>query len=271
MCSNTPDVPRPHRPNQPPPPRSRRSAHACTHRPGPRPRPHAHRYGRNLAETLGQHVNNPEALPFFAFVTSIFSTSNVSLILARITRGLRPAAALEAKLLRPAARGQHLAPNTLRPPSSTKPRQPSRDPSFPRLPALPRRPPPRTAAARSVPCWSAPASISASSPSRWFATPGKNCPALSSSYRGNLLTLLHRRESKFVHQFRQRRGDPVASLIRTDPKVPSPCARGAGPLSHRGAPPASSTRLRASAPPHRFVHRLRLQERPRQSSDHLTP
>jgi hypothetical protein len=34
-------------------------------------------------------------------------------------------------------------------------------------------------------------------------------------YRGKLLTLLHRRESKFVHNLRQRTGDPVGSLTGT--------------------------------------------------------
>jgi hypothetical protein len=34
-------------------------------------------------------------------------------------------------------------------------------------------------------------------------------------YRGKLLTLLHRRESKFRRELRQRRGDPVGSLTGT--------------------------------------------------------
>jgi hypothetical protein len=135
-------------------------------------------YGRNLADTLQQHAAAPEVLPCFAFVASIFSTSNVSLILARITRGLLRAAALEARLLRRAARG-HQEPVSIRPPSQRKPRaaglaRPRRRPAISPACPRPRKSPTRSVTARSAPSSSTSASISASSPSRWIARHGKN-------------------------------------------------------------------------------------------------
>ena len=65
-------------------------------------------YGRNLAETLRQHTADPNLLPCFTFLTIIFGTSDLTLILARITRGLLRAAALEQRLRRRAARGHDL-------------------------------------------------------------------------------------------------------------------------------------------------------------------
>ncbi len=100
-------------------------------------------YGQNLADTLRQHASDPQVLPCFAFVASIFGTSDLGLILARITRGLLRAAALEARLSRRAARGRDLKPTALRPPAPPKPRaakpatppgQPAQAPSLDRLP-----------------------------------------------------------------------------------------------------------------------------------------
>jgi len=63
-------------------------------------------YGRNLAETLRQHTVDPQVLPCFTFLTVIFGTSDLALILARITRGLLRAAALEERLRRLATRSR---------------------------------------------------------------------------------------------------------------------------------------------------------------------
>ena len=80
-------------------------------------------YGRNLADTLRQHSAAPHLLPCFAFVATTFATTDLALILARITRGLLRAAALEDRLRQRAARGQDLQqPARSRPPSARKPR-----------------------------------------------------------------------------------------------------------------------------------------------------
>ncbi len=80
-------------------------------------------YGRNLADTLRQHSAAPHLLPCFAFVARTFATTDLALILARITRGLLRAAALEDRLRQRAARGQDLQqPARSRPPSARKPR-----------------------------------------------------------------------------------------------------------------------------------------------------
>jgi hypothetical protein len=78
-------------------------------------------YGKNLADTLQQHAAAPHLLPCFAFVANIFGTTDLALILARITRGLLRAAALEARL-RQRARGPDLQSAPRRPPSKRKPR-----------------------------------------------------------------------------------------------------------------------------------------------------
>ncbi|HEX5326125.1 MAG TPA: hypothetical protein VFW75_05620, partial [Acetobacteraceae bacterium] len=78
-----------------------------------------------------------------AFVTAVFGTADLALILARITRGLLRAAALEARLRRRAARGRDLmTPASIPPPSPHKPRArlvaptdtPAEDPCLARLP-----------------------------------------------------------------------------------------------------------------------------------------
>jgi len=79
-------------------------------------------YGRNLADTLRQHAADPHLLPCFALVAITFATTDVALILARITRGLLRAAALEERLRQRAARGQDLEQEPARPPAPSKPR-----------------------------------------------------------------------------------------------------------------------------------------------------
>ncbi len=61
-------------------------------------------YGRQLAATVQQRA----ASPSFALFARPFGTADLAVILARITGGLRRAAALEAELCRRAARGQDL-------------------------------------------------------------------------------------------------------------------------------------------------------------------
>jgi len=79
-------------------------------------------YGQDLAETLNQHASVPHLLPFFSFLATIFRSRDVALILARITRGLLRAAALERRLQNRAARGRDIQPRALRPPAARKPR-----------------------------------------------------------------------------------------------------------------------------------------------------
>ena len=75
-------------------------------------------YGRQLAGTVQQRA----AAPGFALFASPFGTADLAVILARITNGLRRAAALEARLCRRAARGQDLAPAPMRLPAIRAPR-----------------------------------------------------------------------------------------------------------------------------------------------------
>jgi len=79
-------------------------------------------YGRNLADTLRQHAADPRVLPWFTDVALTFHSVNLTLILARIRRGLLRAAALEERLRKFAARGQDLDPDRIRPSSPCKPR-----------------------------------------------------------------------------------------------------------------------------------------------------
>jgi len=62
-------------------------------------------YGKQLVATVQQGA----AAPGFAHFARPFGTADVAVILARITSGLRRAAALEARLCRYAARGTDLA------------------------------------------------------------------------------------------------------------------------------------------------------------------
>jgi hypothetical protein len=179
-------------------------------------------YGKNLADTLQRHAADPEVLPCFAFVASIFSTSNVSLILARITGGLLRAAALEERLRKRAARGRDLEPRGFRPPSPRKPgdarraskRRPAQDPSFARLPtpeevAAEIRHPPIGAVLVDI-CLDLGIVPEQMDRETWEELIGDLF-----LYGGKLLTLLNRRESKFQRELRQHRGDPVGSLTGT--------------------------------------------------------
>jgi hypothetical protein len=79
-------------------------------------------YGKTLAETLQRHAAAPQRLPWFWFVARAFGSIEIPRILARITRGLLRAAALEAKLRRMAAHGRDLRAASIRLPSPRKPR-----------------------------------------------------------------------------------------------------------------------------------------------------
>ena len=74
-------------------------------------------YGRHLAATLQQHTSATD----LAEVTQHFGTIDIGEILARITRGLLRAAALEARLISRPVR-EPAAPATLTTPSPRQPR-----------------------------------------------------------------------------------------------------------------------------------------------------
>jgi hypothetical protein len=75
-------------------------------------------YGKQLAGTVQQRA----AAPGFALFARPFGTADLAAILARITSGLRRAAALEARLCQRAARGQDLTPSPIRLPIARGPR-----------------------------------------------------------------------------------------------------------------------------------------------------
>ncbi len=77
-------------------------------------------YGKQLAGTVQLRA----AAPGFALFAKPFGTADLAVILARITNGLRRAAALEAALCRRAARGQDLTPSPIRLPATRGPRPP---------------------------------------------------------------------------------------------------------------------------------------------------
>jgi len=100
-------------------------------------------YGRQLATTVQQRAGAPG----FARFDKPFGTADLAVILARITGGLRRAAALEAALCRRAARGRDLTPSPIRLPALRGPRparqaappdappaDPAEDPRLARLP-----------------------------------------------------------------------------------------------------------------------------------------
>lgn len=70
-------------------------------------------YGKQLTATVQRRAGAPG----FALFARPFGTADLALILARITSGLRRAAALEETLSRRAARGQDLTPAPIRLPS----------------------------------------------------------------------------------------------------------------------------------------------------------
>jgi hypothetical protein len=75
-------------------------------------------YGKQLASTVQQRA----AAPGFALFASPFGTTDLAVILACITSGLRRAATLEVRLCRCAARGQDLTPAPIRLPVASGPR-----------------------------------------------------------------------------------------------------------------------------------------------------
>ena len=100
-------------------------------------------YGKKLAVTVQQRAGTPG----FARFVSPFGTADLAVILARITNGLRRAAALEAKLCRRAERGQDLTVAPIRLPATrasgvarqaasqdAQPADPTTDPRLARLP-----------------------------------------------------------------------------------------------------------------------------------------
>ena len=128
-------------------PRSAPGRHTHAHRPRPRPRlvRKLIDYGKQLAGTVQQRA----AAPDFALFAKPFGTADLAAILARITNGLRRAAALEARLCQRAARGQDLTPAPIRMPAARGPRsarpspdaqpepQPANQTQDPRLARLP--------------------------------------------------------------------------------------------------------------------------------------
>jgi hypothetical protein len=83
-------------------------------------------FGQQLIATVHQRA----AAPDFWLFAKPFGTTDIALIIARITGGLRRAAALEAALCQRAARGKDVTPSPFRMPSAGKPR-PERQPPPP--------------------------------------------------------------------------------------------------------------------------------------------
>src|SRR5271165_981178 len=75
-------------------------------------------YGKQLVGTIQQRA----AAPGFALFARPFGSADLAVILARITSGLRRAAALEARLCRRAERGRDLTPSPIRLPAVRGPR-----------------------------------------------------------------------------------------------------------------------------------------------------
>ena len=89
-------------------------------------------YGEALVGAL-QRRNTPTAPQDIAWR---FGTISLTLVIARLTRGLRLAEALAQRLQRGAARRDAIAQGTMRPPSA--PRRPPASPASPRPPRAPR-------------------------------------------------------------------------------------------------------------------------------------
>ena len=70
-------------------------------------------YGKQLATTVRQRAASPD----FHLLARPFGTADLAVILARISAGLRRAAALESRLCACAARGRDLTPAPARPPA----------------------------------------------------------------------------------------------------------------------------------------------------------
>ena len=103
-------------------------------------------YGKQLVATVKQGA----ATPGLAALARPFGSADIAVILARITNGLRRAAALEARLCQRAARGRDLTPSPFRGPACRTPGaarktqpdappkpQPARSVEDPRLARLP--------------------------------------------------------------------------------------------------------------------------------------
>ncbi len=97
-------------------------------------------YGRQLAASVQQHA----ATPGLACFARPFGTADIAVILARITNGLRRAAALEARLSARASRGRDLAVAPIRLPTGRASR-PARQATPPDAPAEPAGQDPRLA------------------------------------------------------------------------------------------------------------------------------
>jgi hypothetical protein len=104
-------------------------------------------YGKELASTIQQRA----AAPGFALFARSFGTADLAVILARITNGLRRAAALEARLCRRAARGQDLTPTPIRLPATPGPRAARQVAPPDAAPRTPKRQPHRGPASRAPP------------------------------------------------------------------------------------------------------------------------
>ena len=150
-------------------------------------------YGKELAATVQQRA----ATPGFALFARSFGTADLAVILARITNGLRRAAALEAGLCRRATRGQDLTPTPSACPPRLGPaprarsrrraaprtptRQPHRGPASRAPPHGRRKSPPRCVVGRSAPSSPISAAISASCPAGSTGRSGANSAGPSSS------------------------------------------------------------------------------------------
>ncbi len=199
-------------------------------------------YGQNLADTLRRHAADPHVLPCFAFLATTFGTSDLALILARITRGLLRAAALEARLSRRAARGQDLKPAAIRLPSPRKPH--AAKPAIPpgastEVPGLARLPTPEQIAAevRRRPIGAVLVDICLD----LGIVPGQMDHATWDElrrdlilYGGNLATVLFRREGK------RRPADPGSDPRRVERKSEAHSATGDSPSPNPGDSPSFS-------------------------------
>ncbi len=75
-----------------------------------------------IGQQLIASVHQRAAAPDFWLFAKPFRTTDIALIIARITGGLRLAAALEARLCQRAERGQDLTASSLRMPATPQPR-----------------------------------------------------------------------------------------------------------------------------------------------------
>jgi hypothetical protein len=91
-------------------------------------------YGKQLAGTVQQRA----AAPGFALFVRPFGSADLAVILARITNGLRRAAALQARLCQRAASGRDLTPSPIRLSTPGRPR-PARQVAPPDVPPEPQR------------------------------------------------------------------------------------------------------------------------------------